>query len=198
MGRAPDPDARTLLLSWTKATCYGWFLGFLLVVLLTLVADALGGTVQWVVGVGMGGGVGYMQGRRIGRWIERPRRWALASALGMGAPFGVWDIGAARGVDLPWALPASIFLGGLLVGTLQWALLRPVSRRAIWWLPACAAGWAAPAIAFLLQSADGATELVTSIAALAGMFGGWIPLAALTGPALIHVSRGSTRAPLVP
>jgi len=191
MDAPADPDTRDLLLSWTKATFYGWFLGFLLVVVLTLVAGAFGGTLQFMVGLGMGGGVGHMQGRRIGRWIERPRRWLLASALGMGAPFVVWDLAAARGIDLPWALPAAVLAGGLLVGSLQWALLRRVSRRAIWWLPACAAGWFASAIALSLQGANGATDLLRSIALLAGMFGGWIPLAALTGPALIHVTRGA-------
>ena len=65
---ARQADQRTYV-RWIRATSLGWLIGFALVIVLALAWDMLGGGAQFMVGVGMGAGVGYMQSRMIGEWI---------------------------------------------------------------------------------------------------------------------------------
>ncbi|MFO7742188.1 MAG: hypothetical protein R6X31_07735 [Anaerolineae bacterium] len=53
-------------------------------------------------------------------------KWILASTLG-------WLTG--------WAL-TNQFVIGVVVGVMQWLVLRPLVREDGWWIPASAAGWA--------------------------------------------------------
>lgn len=162
-------------------------LGFALIIALALAWDALGWMAQFMVGVGMAAGVGYMQGRELRPWIAGRWRWLWASVLGMGAPFVAWDVGAAIGVDSRLALPVCVVLGGLLVAVMQWRLLRPVSRRAILWLPACAAGWSLPALAIAMNDFDVVSDVWGTIFGLVGLFGGGALLGTVTGFALTRV-----------
>lgn len=51
-----------------------------------------------MIGVGMGAGVGYTQGRRINHWLGTGHQWFLASTIGISGPFVVGDV--ARGSEL--------------------------------------------------------------------------------------------------
>ena len=75
---------------WVKATTLGWLIGFVLVVVLAIAWDQIGGRAQFMVGVGMGAGVGFMQARVLGECIESAGRWIWATTLGMGLPFVLW------------------------------------------------------------------------------------------------------------
>lgn len=130
---------------WVVANSAGWLIGFLLVIVLALLFDLVGGGVQFIVGVGMGAGVGYRQGRFLEPWVDSVRLWVLASTAGMAVPFVLWDVGALSGLGTPFSLPLCVGMGGLLVGVLQWGRLRDASDRAPWWIPACLLGWAVPA-----------------------------------------------------
>ena len=55
---------------WVRATTLGWLLGFVLVVVLSIAWDQIGGGAQFIVGVGMGAGVGIMQARVVGEWVN--------------------------------------------------------------------------------------------------------------------------------
>jgi len=130
---------RPLLLRWVIASTLGWLLGFFLVILLALSWDGLGiGVVQFMVGVGMGAGVGLMQGRIAREWLGSVRPWFWATTLGLGIPFVLADLLSAV---VPFSLGMWIGAGALLVGVLQARLLRPHGVRAVWWVPASAAGW---------------------------------------------------------
>jgi hypothetical protein len=59
-------------------------------------------------------------------WLQ----WVMATTLG-------WLLGAAI---LPKVAPFSV---GLLIGVLQWVVLRRYLRQAGWWILASALGWAA-------------------------------------------------------
>ena len=122
---------RRLFTRWVRATFLGWLLGFVVVIVLALAWDMIGGGAQFMVGVGMGAGVGYMQSRVVGEWADSPRRWLWASIIGMGAPFVLWDLSVLVGFEFVFSLPLSVLMGGLLVGILQWSLLRPHSDRAV-------------------------------------------------------------------
>ena len=128
---------------WAGATVRGWTLGFVLVLVSIAVADLvrLGG--QAAIGFGMGLGVGISQGRLLSAHGLNGRAWGIASAAGLSAPFIVHDVSAWLDVVVPYSLPTYIVLGGLLVGVLQWPVLRPHTLGAAWWVLGSAAGWAA-------------------------------------------------------
>lgn len=141
-------DAR-LLGPWVRATWQGWLLGIPLVVGLALLGEALGiGGAQVLVGLGMGLGVGGMQGRVIRRRIAASAPWFWSSVGGLALPFLVTDIAGAMGRGLPYSLPLSVAVGGLLAGTGQALVLRArVGDRAWLWVPASGLAWALSAAA---------------------------------------------------
>lgn len=127
---------------WVLHTFLGWILGFALMLLLIGVSGMVGlGDTQFPIGLGMGAGVGIMQARLIGRLGADGRRWSLASALGMAAPFLVGDVAKLTPYTVPFSLALYIVFGGILTGILQWPVLRPVGRRAPEWIGVAAVGW---------------------------------------------------------
>ena len=54
MTSGADPSSHTRLFRWVRATVLGWLLGFVLVLVLALAWDMIGGGAQFMVGVGMG------------------------------------------------------------------------------------------------------------------------------------------------
>lgn len=182
---------RRLFTRWVRATFLGWLLGFVVVIVLALAWDMIGGGAQFMVGVGMGAGVGYMQSRVVGEWADSPRRWLWASIIGMGAPFVLWDLSVLVGFEFVFSLPLSVLMGGLLVGILQWSLLRPHSDRAAWWVLASTAGWALPAGAIALGDLNLIPAPWGELLSLGAMFFGGLILGAVTGRALLWVLRAS-------
>ena len=183
----PDQPDRGPFVRWVIATTLGWLLGFVLVIVQALIWDAIGARVQLIVGVGIGAGVGYMQSRMIGEWIDSPLRWLWASLLGMGTPFVIWDLAAVFGFGRVLALPHCVLIGSVLVGILQGRLLRPRFRRAWWWIPACVVGWGLPAGAIALEQA-GLLPVLTRVLSLVAMFAGGVIVGAVTGLALLWIA----------
>lgn len=138
----PDQEEFRSLRRWTGATFIGWVLGFFFTLAGAIVADIAGvEDAQFFVGIGMGTGVGYGQLRWAGARFGATNRWVAASAVGMGAPFVASDVLHAVWSQWSFSLPLSVAVGGLLVGWLQWRLLRKRSRRPGWWVPACIVAW---------------------------------------------------------
>ncbi len=175
---------------WLRATTLGWLLGFVLVVILALAWNIIGGGAQFMVGLGMGAGVGYVQTRVVGEWVESTRRWLLASIIGMGVPFLMWDLGALIGVGAFFSLPVCVIAGGLFVGILQCSLLRPRLDRASFWIPACVVGWGLPAGAIALGDSD-LLPAPAFLLSLGAMLLGGVILGAVTGKALVWMPRRS-------
>ena len=129
---------------WVGFTFLGWLLGFVLTVILAVSWESIGlGTSQFMVGVGMGAGVGFMQGLIIKRWTGEWRRWFFSSIVGLGAVFVVFDLFggiALQGSD-SFALIVPVAAGGLLAGCLQWFVLRAHGNRAGWWPLSCMIAW---------------------------------------------------------
>ena len=183
MSTEPTQVESSVLTRWIRATTIGWLLGFVLVVVSALAWDLLGGHAQFMVGVGMGAGVGFVQMRVLDERVESARRWLWASTLGMGVPFLLWDLGSLIGIEAFFSLGACVLAGGLLVGLLQCSLLRTRLERASLWIPACVLGWGLPAGAIALGDSDllpGPMFLVSAGA----MFLGGVVLGAVTGKAL--------------
>lgn len=135
------PDSR-IGNRWIRATFLGWMLGFVLAIALVLLAEGVGlPALQFPLALGMGTGVGLVQARLVSPYIGARAPWVLACALGLAAPFVLWDAAGLLGLNVRYSLAACVALGGLSAGVLQWRILRAVSARAVWWIPASAAGW---------------------------------------------------------
>ncbi|MET0645331.1 MAG: hypothetical protein ABW208_01845 [Pyrinomonadaceae bacterium] len=185
---------RRLIISWVRLTWLGWLLGVPLVVVLALVAEAVGvGGVQAIVGAGMGIGVGLMQGRLIRRLLDRSAAWLCSCAVGLGAPFMLTDVSKAAGWDIPYSLLASIALGGLVVGVWQSLILRSRLRRTGWWVVGSALGWTLAAstssIAESLQRSQSLRGLWGALAYLGIVAAGGLVLGAVTGICLAWMFR---------
>lgn len=124
-------------------TFYGWSLGFALILLFIALFGLIGlGDSQFPVGLGMGVGVGLLQRRVIAERTGRGAGWLGASALGLAAPFLARDGARVLAITLPYALAGSIVVGGLVVGLLQWRVLRLSAGRGVRWIAASVVGWA--------------------------------------------------------
>ena len=132
-----------LLLSWIRATWFGWLLGIPIITVLALIGEAVHiGGAQVLVGVGMGTGIGLMQARVIRRILHKSTLWIWSCIVGLGTPFLSTDISKVVGWNLPYSLPAAKGLGGLIIGIWQALILRSRLRQTGWWIVASALGWA--------------------------------------------------------
>jgi len=186
-----EQTTETFFNRWVIATTLGWLLGFVLTLLFAVGWGLVGGRAQFMIGIGMGAGVGVMQYRQLGAWIERPLRWFWMSAAGMGAPFILWDLGTYAGIGDLFSLPACVLAGGFLSGLLQLKLLREQIERPAWWIPASMVGWGVPVAAIAVRDLGLAPGMFgTAILIAALLFGGAI-LGAVTGKALIWMVPGT-------
>jgi len=187
MAQAPEQDGRRILGRWVLTTFLGWYLGFILLVALVVPGDLLGGGAQSPVGIGMGAGVGFLQGRFLRAWLGSPLRWTAASTIGLGAPFLLRDVVTALGAEVPYSLPAYILLGGLLLAIPQRRVLQAVAGSSGGWVPAVVAGWGLPAGFLALADSGALPDVASAACSLVGMFFGGLLLGALTGPVLVRI-----------
>jgi hypothetical protein len=174
---------------WVRACATGWIGGLALVLLLAVLWDLVGGVAQFMVGVGMGAGVGWSQSRMLRHWLIKPGSWVLASTVGMGAPFVLSDIVALLGGSI-YALSWCAVVGGAVAGVWQARLLRDnVSHTGRWWLWSML-GWAVPVL--IISVGDYSDSPVVGVLSLACMFLGGIILGAVTGPAINRMLPAST------
>lgn len=140
--------------TWLRATWYGWLLGVPLIIVLALAGEAVGiGGSQVLVGLGMGTGIGLMQGRAIRPLLPRPAAWCFSSVVGLSLPFLVTDLSPLVGRELPYSLPVAVATGGLLSGAWQAVLLRGHVRAPAWWVLANVGGWSlAAGMAFVADA----------------------------------------------
>ncbi len=186
MNRTGEAIGAGLFSHWLRASALGWLLGIGLVLGLALLWDLFGGEAQFMVGLGMGTGVGYLQARVLRNWIRSWGRWWVATVIGMGAPFVLHDFLRLSSVQIPASLPLLVVAGGLLTGLIQQNLLWPLSCRANWWWVASQVGWALPAGMIALGDSGllgpwGAFMSLTAI-----FFGGGI-LGAVTGRVMVWI-----------
>lgn len=190
MSTAATPATPSPFRPWIRATTLGWLLGIVLVVVLAVAWDQVGGGAQFMVGIGMGAGVGLMQARLVGEWVESRRRWILATTFGMGLPFLLWDLSGAAGFETSYSMTLSVVAGSLLVGALQSILLRSRLHGTWWWIPASLVGWGVPA--GLIRLGDsGLLSGPGALLSVGAMFFGGAILGAVTGQALAWMVRRS-------
>ena len=135
-------DDRRLLVQWVRATWVGWLLGIPLIIVLALIGEAIGiGGAQFLVGAGMGIGVGLRQGRVMRSMINKSAPWIWSCVVGLAFPFLLIDVSKIFGFDLPYSLQYSIAFGGLIAGLWQALLLRSRFHQTWSWVAMSALGW---------------------------------------------------------
>lgn len=188
---------RRLFVSWIGATWLGWLLGIPLIIVLALVGEAVGiGGAQFLVGAGMGTGVGLMQARVVRRIISKSALWICSCAVGLGLPFLITDISKVAGVRIPYSLFVAITVGGLIIGGWQMLILRSHARRAGSWMVASALGWTlaagTSAVADSLPRSHFLRGIWGAVAYLGIVTGGGLVLGLVTGVCLVWMLRGES------
>jgi hypothetical protein len=129
---------------WTKHTFYGWLIGFVAVVGLALVFEAVGlADTQLFIGLGMGLSIGYFQFRIISKTLNINILWMWYSGLGLSIPFLLYEFtplswqAQQMSYSLIWMIP----IGSLLIGVLQSRLLQGKVKKPLLWIPTCIVGW---------------------------------------------------------
>lgn len=132
------------LKKWTLNTIYGWLLGFVVIIILALISEALGiGDSQFFVGTGIATGVGFMQNRIIRNRLKIGWNWMWMTILGMTFSFVIFDFGHNILAIIPeFNLQLSVAVGGVIVGVLQYLILKAKSiKGSYWWILISSIGW---------------------------------------------------------
>jgi hypothetical protein len=135
---------------------------------------------------------GFLHWLILRRWFPRAGWWVLASGVGslLGFVVMVWGLGVADtqggGNFEHFAIPvASMALAGVVVGTLQWVVLRRWVARAGWWVPVSGISWMVAEYAYLEITQAGDVQLLWG-AIVSGTLSG-----AITGVTLVGLLRNS-------
>ena len=165
-----------------------------LIAAFALAGEALGiGGSQVFVGLGMGTGIGLLQGRAIRPVLSRAAPWCISCMVGLAIPFLVTDVGPTLGFRIPYSLPFAVAVGGLLIGAWQALLLRSRAKTPAWWILANVVGWSLAAGMAFLADAEGRGHKVPGIAGallyLGTVAGGGLLLGLVTGLVLPRLLR---------
>jgi hypothetical protein len=197
---------------WVLATLLGWAVGlsslfFLLSLLIRLLEPSLGTALlrMLVVGALTGGAAGVLQWLVLRRRVSQSSGWILASVVGyaVGAVvvlLGLW-LDASR-TTLLLLLGARGGVFGVLVGVMQWLVLRSHLAHAGWWIVASILGWGGgifllilpyylsgePAYYYGVVSRSGRLMEIARAVAVSGLVAG-----AVTGVALALLLRQPVR-----
>ena len=173
------------IVRWIRLTWGGWILGIPCIAALALVGEMfeIGGA-QFLVGAGMGAGVGLTQALTIRKLIGKGIPWVLTSMIGLALPFVVTDLAGVLGRGLPYVLEVNIAIGGLIVGLGQSLLLRHHFARVWTWIVTSTIGWslagATSAIADHLLRSHSIRGISGALAYLGIVVGGGLILGIIT------------------
>lgn len=152
MKTAPDHQHFSIT-KWTLATFGGWMAGVFLILFFASLFGALGiETSQLPLGLGMGTAIGLVQWIILRKVFVVDYRWLLYSALGFSLPFLLLDLANLffGSISIAYALPVCVAVGSLIVGTLQFTLLKPYFAQAKRWILAGFIAWMAAIFIFKL------------------------------------------------
>ena len=118
--------------------------------------------------------VGSLQWLALRGRLSRASQWIGTTVLGLGVIHAVGD-----GLPDPIAIPTVQAIGGIVLGIMQWLLLRREFSRAGWWVLASIAGWLI------------GLSLGLAIADAIGLMGlAWTPTVGITQHGVVGVVTG--------
>ena len=194
-------------LGWVLASTVGWFVGFIIgFILLAIVGDIVGedngmnvlGLIlgAFIFGASLGSMVGILQWLVLRRRVSRAGWWVLASTAGFIVGWGGVEVAMYMAFGFPEEMGGmSSFtnvlgqavvpaLGGAVMGTLQWLILRGKVSRAGWWVLASTVGWAlGVTVAEIIPWGVEEMEILSSLVVTGTVLG------AVTGAALVWLLR---------
>jgi hypothetical protein len=187
-------NERRLFGRWVRATWAGWLLGIPLIIIFALIGEVMGiGGLQFLVGAGMGTGVGLMQSRVLRGVIDRPSSWIWSCVVGLTIPFLVTDISNLAGVSLPYWLYLSVIIGGAIAGAWQARILSERFEKTWLWIAASVVGWGmaagTAAISDYLTRSQSLRGLGGLLAYLGMIASGGLILGLVTGAMLVRMFR---------
>lgn len=184
----------SLWLAWTLATAGGLLLG--LVPFAFFVADLDLGLVRILLPIVAGLLVGLFQWLALRPYLTHSADWLVNGGLGwaLGFALGLWVIDAIGGSPLGTLVGYLLF--GLIIGALQWPVLRREIPNALPWVIASMVGWAlggylGRAVLTMMAGGGEVSQVVSSavVAVVTGLVAG-----AITGMALVWIVRQPDRA----
>jgi hypothetical protein len=128
---------------WVTFTFIGWCSGITCILIFSSLFDFFGWSgFQSPLGIGMGLGVGFFQGRMV-RGILPPWKWWVSIIIGLGIPFLLHDLAVLWGyaVGSSYSLPAGVALGGLTVSIFQFLIFKAITPKAARWIVIGMLGW---------------------------------------------------------
>ncbi len=136
---------------WVLINFAGWFMGIVLVLTLSVLFDSLHiEGWQFIVGVGMGLGVGFAQWLALRKAILVTKKWIWFTVLGLAAPFLIFDfISHFGGQSIgDYYIFICVAIGGIAVGLLQQHLLKKHIADSQNWALTNIVGWMLAVLAF--------------------------------------------------
>jgi len=135
---------------WLTYNFFGWFLGILLVLVLSSLFDAIGiEDVQFFIALGVGLGVGIAQWLVLKNIINIKTTWITVTIIGLTIPFLIVD--TLRYFELlnlkSLFIPVCVGIGSLLIGFLQSKLLKNYNIRMYRWIVISFLSWILIALA---------------------------------------------------
>lgn len=120
---------------WFLATLYGGLIGFAVMILFIIIGESLGlGDSQFFVGLFIGAGVGYMQGRFLNKFFNYGLKWMWATVGGLGGAFILAElIPALTGLG-NWDINNALVGAGLLTGILQYLVIKDQTNNGVLWI----------------------------------------------------------------
>lgn len=136
---------------WIWMNFAGWVLGIVLVLTLSVLFDSLHiEGWQFIVGLGMGLGVGLAQWLALRKQIPVRFNWIWVTTLGLVSPFLIFDFITHFGSQSigDYYILISVALGGISVGLLQRNLLKTHIANTQNWVITNIIGWLLAVLAF--------------------------------------------------
>lgn len=146
-------DEKRFLRRLVLANCIAWpvgvaaaiilsgTIGSLLIGKISVLSEIIPKENNLIVGLCMGGAVGYAQWLVIKKYFKISTWWIFASAVGLGIPWileALLPELAGIGIDIDSSdllgQAAFYFIGGLLAGLLQYNIFRSLTTKCMWWI----------------------------------------------------------------
>lgn len=179
---------KKFMLQWILANGTGWIFGFLSAFILShfVVNLFYDKETNLIVGLCLGGSIGFAQWFTLKKWYNISRNWVLVSTLCLGIPvilivllndFGQINTKILGDNELLERLLSGLIIG-LLIGFFQIPFLKPFFNKASRWIIGSSIGWGFCSLALLLPM---------PFATFAVLIGGFI-LGTVTGLCIVWMS----------
>jgi hypothetical protein len=139
-----EPPIETFRITkWITVNFWAWLAGFFATLLVIFAMEAVHLGNQSMIGIGMGAGVGWVQGRYLKKFGIDSVKWFLYCFAGLSISYISYDI-----LVIFWPISPDdylfifTFIGGLLAGVFQWwFMLRRLYSKSFFWPILYSIGW---------------------------------------------------------